>query len=329
MTTPSIASNLITPKAVTALQACNSLRKFHDVTQHLVKEQQLGLDFAPKRNNAFALPVALLVCDMADSIRSDLDADAVRGFADAYKAGDHVDPISVIPENGKLRVGAGFARYAGLMLAISEGCTIKQTWVMEMDGNPLAALIRQLNSNRQVPMKPLELANAYRMMMDEHGCSIPQIATLLHVKADHVRTMLDLDRVAPEVKEMVLAGQVSAKRAVAEDRMCRREGSNTVVHMQGQLAKAKANGFNKITDKSVGAPTALFSRKDLDASVPALLKLADALEEHLPFMEAIPDEVTLQLTLTGNLQALISALANLRNAHRTANGEGLPAAASN
>lgn len=69
MTAATVASNLITAEAVTALEACNSLRKFHDVTQALIKDQQLGLDFAPKRNNAFALPVALLVCDLADGIR--------------------------------------------------------------------------------------------------------------------------------------------------------------------------------------------------------------------------------------------------------------------
>lgn len=72
MTTPNIAADLITPHAIDSLAACNSLRKFHDVTQTLIKNQQLGLDFAPKRNNAFALPVALLVCYMSDSRRESL-----------------------------------------------------------------------------------------------------------------------------------------------------------------------------------------------------------------------------------------------------------------
>lgn len=229
--------------------------------------------------------------------------------------------MSVVPENGKLRVVLGLTRYVGLMLAISQGCTIKQVWVMEVDGDPLNVLIRQLKSNRQVAMKPIELATRYRSMMADYGLSIPQIAKCLHVKEKHVRTILAFDRVPAEVKEMVVAGHVSVSKAVAETAKCERAGHDSVVHLKDQLAKAQANGSNKITTKSTAAPSALYSRKDLDASVPALLTLADALEKALPFMGATPDEVTLELKLGGDLQGLYAALANLRNAHRSANGE--------
>lgn len=328
MTTSNIAAGLITAQAIDSLGACNSLRKFHDVTQTLIKNQQLGLDFAPKRNNAFALPVALLVCYMSDSRRESLDPDQIRSFANAYKAGDHVDPMTVVPESGKLRVVTGITRYAGLMLAISEGCTIKQVWVMETDADPASIIIRQLNSNRQVAMKPVELGNSYRELI-ELKMTVPEIATRLHVKESHVRTMLDFDRVPAEVKQMVVAGQVSVKRAINEDLKCQMKGADTVVHMQNQLAKARENGHKKITPKNTSAPSPLFSRKDLDASVPVLLTLADALEKELPMMGDTPGEVTLQLKLGGDLQALFTALANLRNAHRTATGDSLPAVATN
>lgn len=329
MTNTTVPADLITTKAITALEACQTLRKFHDTTQALIKDQQLGLDFAPKRNNAFALPVALLVCNIADGVRDDLDQEAIRSFADAYKAGSPVDPLGVVPEKGKLRVVIGITRYVGLMLAISEGCSIKQVWVNELDGNPANVRLRQLMSNRQVALKPVETANGYRSLMDEHGMSVAEIAKQLHVKESHVRTMLEFAKVPEKVKDMVVAGQVSVTKAVVEARKCKRGGTDTVVHMKGQLEKAREKGSNKITAKSTSTPSALYSRKDLDASVPALLTLADALEKALPFMGAAPDEVTLELKLGGDLQGLLEALANLRSAHRSAHGEAQPLAVAN
>lgn len=47
---------------------------------------------------------------MGDSIRDELNEDAIRGFADAYIAGDDVPALSVVAESGMLRVAAGFAR---------------------------------------------------------------------------------------------------------------------------------------------------------------------------------------------------------------------------
>uniref|UniRef100_UPI003BF4F49A hypothetical protein n=1 Tax=Pseudomonas aeruginosa TaxID=287 RepID=UPI003BF4F49A len=88
MTTKNIAANLITETAQAALAGCNSLRSIHDTAKKLITGKQLGLDFDPKRQNAFEMPTALLVCNVEEAIRSEFDQEAIRGFADSYKAGD-------------------------------------------------------------------------------------------------------------------------------------------------------------------------------------------------------------------------------------------------
>lgn len=98
--------------------------------------------------------------------------------------------------------------------------------------------------------------------------------------------------------------------------------------MQEQLAKAQRNGSAKITAKSVGAPSALYGRKDLDVAAPVLVQLADQLEKALPFM-ATPESVKVELTLSGadlNLQDLAKALANIRAAVKSAQSGTEPAA---
>jgi len=316
-----IALDLITDKAKAALDSCNSLRSMHDTAKKLIQDQQLGMDFDPKRNNAFEMPIALLVCNSNEGLRSILDADAVRSFADSYMAGTHVDPLSVVAENGKLRVVVGFTRYAGLMLAIQEGADIKRVWVTQVEGGRANELVRQMLSNQQVQVDPLDLAAGYRELIELHGYTIPQIAEETRRKEHHVRKMLALTNVAPEVKEMVARGEASVTTALAVDKQCKATGQDTVVHMKEQLAKAKSNGASKITPKSVGTLSALYGRKDIETAAPVLVQLADQLEQAIPFMASTPERLTLELTLDGtelDLQSLKQALANFRAAFKSA-----------
>lgn len=324
-----IALDLITDKAKATLEGCNSLRSMHDTAKKLIQDQQLGMDFDPKRNNAFEMPVALLVCNPAEALRKSLDADAVRSFANAYLSGSYVDPLSVVAENGTLRVVVGFTRFAGLNLAIQEGADIKRVWVNQVEGGRASELVRQMVSNQQVQVDPLDLAAGYRELVEQHGYSIAQIAAEVHRTETHVRKMLDLNSVAPEVKAMVARGEASVTTALAADKQCKAAGQDTVVHMQEQLAKAQRNGSNKITPKSVGAPSAIYGRKDIETAAPVLVQLADQLEQAIPFMSTAPDRLTLELTLDGSemdLQSLKQALANFRAAFNSAKSAAEPIA---
>lgn len=318
-TSTAVASTLFTAEAREALQGCTSLRNLHDVAKTLIKSQQLGLDFDPKRKNAFDMPVALLFCRIEDSIRDELDEDAIRGFADSYIAGDDVPALSVVAENGMLRVAEGFARYAGLQLAIAEGAPIKRVWVNQVDSGRRNEIRIQLVSNQQVPLTAQERASAYRELLDD-GCSVTEIAGMVRRKVEHVRKLLDYSQVEPEVKAMVKAGQASVGTVVKASRQCKAEGTSTVVYMKDQLAKAHANGSNKITPKSTAAPAAFYNPTDLNASIPLLIQIAEGLEQAIPFMGKVPEQVNLQLTLNGDLQALLISLANLRAAHSAVQG---------
>lgn len=319
MTIATIAANAITEEARVALSSCGSLRSMHDTCKKLITGNQLGLDFDPKRNNAFEMPSALLVSDMSKGIRETLDPEQVRAFADAYNAGHYVEPIAVVAENGMLRVVAGFHRHAGLMLANAEGANIKRVWVTQVEGGRRAELQRQLVTDQGVKLAPIERARGYRDLISE-GCTVAEIAVLINRSVKHVQDLLVLGTAEPEVQAMVEDGTVKHTAAIKTIRKCQSEGTSSAEELQAQLATAKANGSDKITPKSTNQPSALYSRKDLETTIPALVALADQLEGAMPLMTQGNESVTVELTLTGDLLQLLGALNNIRAANATANG---------
>jgi hypothetical protein len=318
MTQTPIAANAMSEKAREALASCSSLRNMHDVAKKLISDKQLGLDFDPKRNNAFEMPVSLLVCDMKDSIREKLDSEQIRSFAEAYMAGEHVDALSVVAENGTLRVVASFHRYFGLMEALSKGATIKRVWVNQLEGGRRAEVLRQLVSQQSVPHTPLELARGYRELLED-GMTVQEIADSVHKGVDHVKRMLELGQAEPGVQDLVAAGVVKPTTAIAVSRKCKAEGTSATTELKNQLSVAHSNGSATITPKSTGQAAALYSRKDMENTLPALLALAEQLEKAVPFMGEIPQEVKVTLTLNGELTDLLRSLANIRAAHLSTN----------
>lgn len=317
MSKTTIAANAMTAVAREALAGCTSVRNMHDVSKKLILGNQLGLNFDPKRHNAFEMPVALLRCDLKDSIRNSLNPEHVRGFADTYKAGGHVEPLAVVAENGTLRVVGGFHRYEGLMLALSEGATLKQVGVIQVAGGRRSEITHQLLSNTHEVLDPLERANGYRMLLED-GMSVQEIATEMRRNVTHVNYYLELSTVEPKVQEMIASGTVKPTTAMKVARQCRKEGTDTAEVLSKQLAVAHSNGSATITPKSTNQASALYSRKDLENTLPALLALAEQLEQSLPFMGEIPSEVTVQVTLNGGMADLFRSLANIRAAHASA-----------
>lgn len=318
MTKTTIAANAMSDAARVALAGCTSVRNIHDVSKKLILDKQLGLDFDPKRHNAFEMPIALLRCDMKDSIRKSLNPEHVRGFADTYKAGGHVEPLAVVAENGTLRVVGGFYRYEGLMLALSEGATLKQVCVIQVAGGLRSEVTHQLLSNSHEVLDPLERANGYRMLLED-GMSVQEIATEMRRNVTHVNYYLELSATEPKVQEMIASGAVKPTTAMKVARQCRKDGTDTAEVLTKQLAVAHSNGSATITPKSTNQASALYSRKDLENTLPALLALAEQLEQSLPIMGDIPSEVTVQVTLNGDMAKLFRSLAAIRAAHVSAN----------
>ncbi|MGE8063937.1 ParB/RepB/Spo0J family partition protein [Pseudomonas sp. NPDC089569] len=318
MSKTTIAANQMSDAARVALAGCTSVRNMHDVSKKLIQDKQLGLDFDPKRHNAFDMPIALLRCDMKESIRNGLNPEQVRGFADTYKTGGYVEPIAVVAENGTLRVVGGFHRYEGLMLALSEGATLKQVGVIQVTSGRRAEITHQLLSNTHEVLDPLERANGYRMLLDE-GMSVQEIATEMRRNVSHVNYYLELSATEPKVQEMIASGEVKPTTAMKVARQCRKEGTDTAEVLKKQLAVAHSNGSATITPKSTNQASALYSRKDLENTLPALLALAEQLEQSLPLMGEIPSEVTVQVTLNGELAELVRSLAAIRAAYVSAN----------
>ncbi|MGU5651278.1 hypothetical protein ACV1DG_22970 [Aeromonas hydrophila] len=137
----------------------------------------------------------------------------IRMFAEAYKRGDHIDPIVVKVIDGEIFVREGHRRLRGLHLAISEGTDIKRTPVFEHKGDEAEQALLVVTSNSGEPLTRLERAVIFARL-SSWGWSDQKIATHAgNLHAESVRQDRALLNMPIELKRMVQEGIVAATYA--------------------------------------------------------------------------------------------------------------------
>jgi hypothetical protein len=216
-----------------------------------------------------------------------------------------------------MRVVSGFQRYAGLMLAISEGADIATVWVNEVTGGRQEELFRQVVSSRTVHHTDIELAQAFTELHVDFKLAVSEISARVHRSPKFVADRIALMTAAPQVVEMVAKGKATPKAAIVAMDNCKAAGLDVVEHLQTELSKAEAKGQKKLTAANTAA-TPLIPRKHIDAAMPALLELADKLEAAMPG-SGHNKKVSVLLEIDGDVESILSALLKIREANRTAN----------
>ncbi|MDZ5605181.1 hypothetical protein SJI00_20630 [Pseudomonas sp. RP23018S] len=137
----------------------------------------------------------------------------IRGFAESYKAGRSVPPITVEVRDGDIYVRDGAHRRRGLLLALQEGAQIELVEVVESKGDEVEQAKLVLTANDGRPLTRLERAVQYGKFQ-KWGWTIGAIAKEFNRTHEHVRSTLPLLDLPFELKQMIAEDVCSASLAL-------------------------------------------------------------------------------------------------------------------
>lgn len=235
-------------------------------------------------------------------------------FAEAYKRGDHIDPIVVKVIDGEIFVREGHRRLRGLHLAISEGTDIKRTPVFEHKGDEAEQALLVVTSNSGEPLTRLERAVIFARL-SSWGWSDQKIATHAgNLHAESVRQDRALLNMPIELKRMVQEGIVAATYA---QELFNEHGTKAVEILKNAQAEQSSDNAGKpdaapkkLTKKSVEKGPRLGKKV-----VEAMHRGVSSITSRLDSMKASDDGKSFTLTLSlaevEELQELKAKLAAL------------------
>lgn len=238
----------------------------------------------------------------------------IRMFAEAYKRGDHIDPIVVKVIDGEIFVREGHRRLRGLHLAISEGTDIKRTPVFEHKGDEAEQALLVVTSNSGEPLTRLERAVIFARL-SSWGWSDQKIATHAgNLHAESVRQDRALLNMPIELKRMVQEGIVAATYA---QELFNEHGTKAVEILKNAQAEQSSDNAGKpdaapkkLTKKSVEKGPRLGKKV-----VEAMHRGVSSITSRLDSMKASDDGKSFTLTLSlaevEELQELKAKLAAL------------------
>jgi ParB family chromosome partitioning protein len=178
--------------------------------------------------------------------RTEFDPDALTRLTESIKLRGVLQPIRVRYEEsrGVYVVVVGERRWRAAKAA---GLTTIPCVVAEADVSPEERLEDQLVENAlREDLRPLDLARAYRTLMDRLGLSQHELAARLHVSQTTVNEVLSLLTLPSSIQDAVDEGRVARTVAYAAARVEDPEA-------QAELVEAAATG--KLTREEVRART--------------------------------------------------------------------------
>jgi ParB family transcriptional regulator, chromosome partitioning protein len=143
--------------------------------------------------------------------RREFPQDALKELADSIQISGIVQPVLVRPADGRFQMVAGERRWRAARLAGLETIPALVRGITDRDALELALTENLLRED----LNPLEIANAYQALQQNHGLSHEQIADRLGINRSSVTNTLRLLRLPPEVQEMLSSNQISFGHARA------------------------------------------------------------------------------------------------------------------
>lgn len=178
----------------------------------------------------------------------------------------------------------GHCRYNAALLANNEGAEIERLpVVVSAQGTSLEDLtVSLVKSNSGKPLAPYEIAVVCKRL-SRYGWSIDQIAERLDMTDFYVDGLLRLIAAPADVREMVVAGQVSASVAI---QALRAKGNKAYAYLQAALDKANGAGKTRITAKHL--PGRDFN-KQITKSAPRLYETLASVKADPGYQSISPD----------------------------------------
>lgn len=205
-----------------------------------------------------------------------------RTFTEAYKQsiidlaekisnGLQVAPLECAPGVNGPEVVDGHTRYCGHLLSFKNGthpdAKANKEGVMELwleffptkAKNMFERKLRIYETQNNRKLEGPELGKTYADMMSEPVIvdgiekkpTMEMIAKAIGMTRAHVEQMLKLHEAPPEVKEQIMAGEISSSIVVT---MLRQHGDNAPAAITEEIEKAKGLGKKKVTAATMSVP---------------------------------------------------------------------------
>lgn len=169
----------------------------------------------PAASPAAGAPLELdidLIAPNPEQPRTHFDPEALRELADSIREHGVVQPLVVSRDPaGGYRLIAGERRLQAARLA---GRRTVPVVIREAAGRDLLELALIENLQR-ADLNPIEVAAAYRRLVDEHGYTQEQVALRVGKSRAAVANALRLLQLEPEIRRSVAAGEISEGHARA------------------------------------------------------------------------------------------------------------------
>jgi len=143
--------------------------------------------------------------------RRTFSADKLKELADSIRASGLVQPVLLRRADGRYQLIAGERRWRAARQA---GLTVIPAVVREIGDRDALELALTENLLRE-DLNPLEAAQGYAALQQNHGLSHEEIAEHLGLDRSTVTNTLRLLRLPPEVQQMIAEGEISAGHARA------------------------------------------------------------------------------------------------------------------
>ncbi|MEM6914177.1 MAG: ParB/RepB/Spo0J family partition protein [Pseudomonadota bacterium] len=164
------------------------------------------------RGSAAELPVAEIIPDK-EQPRKAFGDDELEALAQSIRTRGVLQPILVRPKDakGSYTIIAGERRWRAAQRA---GLHKMPALVKEVEPG-VSAEIALIENVQRVDLNPIEEADAYERLREQHGRKPGEIAEAVGKSRSHVANMLRLTQLPDEVRGMVVAGELSMGHARA------------------------------------------------------------------------------------------------------------------
>jgi ParB family chromosome partitioning protein len=143
--------------------------------------------------------------------RRTFSADKLKELADSIRASGLVQPVLLRRADGRYQLIAGERRWRAARQA---GLTVIPAVVREIGDRDALEMALTENLLRE-DLNPLEAAEGFAALQQNHGLSHEEIAARLGLDRSTVTNTLRLLRLPPEVQQMIAEGAISAGHARA------------------------------------------------------------------------------------------------------------------
>jgi ParB family transcriptional regulator, chromosome partitioning protein len=229
-----------------------------EYTQGAIKKATAGMTSA----DLWKCPVDSIVVDPDFNVRIHDKSydDRVRAIADSIKANGYYPDRPLAGFVAKAEDGSdiiiltdGHRRLAAVKLAISEGCEITEVpMVTKPRGTSMEDLtVALVTSNDGDQLSPYEVALVCKRLVNI-GMDSKTISSRIGRTKVYVENLLDLVAAPKAIRDMVVAGKVSATLAVET---LRKDGKDALTSLKAAQGVAESVGKTKVTKKHVKAAT--------------------------------------------------------------------------